>query len=166
MGEKKRRRAVGDMESFRFEQGPCLNCGKRLNGLTGPKGGPEPGSIMVCAECSYVMEWDGSQHVELTAALMTELSADQPELSKALALTKALQELRAMGELRQNVRVIMLEPREPEICEACGKLEELRPYGKKKADGQRMWVCMPCAEKDPDELHRAFDERLEGENPV
>ena len=166
MGESKRRRMVGDMESYRFKQGPCLNCGKTLNGLTGPRGGPATGSIMVCAECSYVMEWDGQGFVELTSALMDELSHNHPEIAKALALTKAMQELKANGALTANVRVIVLEPMEAAICEDCGELNELRPYGKKKPDGERMWVCMDCAKKAPAEMERAFEERLEGDNPV
>jgi hypothetical protein len=164
MGEQKRRQA-SDMSSYRFEQGPCLNCGKRLNGLTGPKARPSPGDIMMCTECHYVMEWNGAGFSELSAETMVEL-ADHPELQKGLAITKAFQDLKAKGELTPNVRVVVLEALDPQICEDCGKLEECRPYGKKKPDGERMWVCMPCAEKDPAEMSRAFDERMEGQNPV
>lgn len=164
MGEKKRRQ-THDMSTYRYDQGPCLNCGKLLNGLTGPSARPSEGDIMMCTECSYVMEWDGKGFRELSPALMVEL-ADHPELHKGLAVTKALQELKAQGTLPQNVRVVVLEPLPPQICEECGDMHECRPYGLRKPDGERKWVCMPCAEKNPAELSKAFDERMEGDNPV
>jgi hypothetical protein len=64
------------------------------------------------------------------------------------------------------MKVIVVEPLPPEICEECGKLEELRPYGRKKENGVRKWVCFDCAAKDPAERDRAFDERIDGTNPV
>jgi hypothetical protein len=141
MGEKKRRAAAGasggDWETTRFNSGACLNCGLPFTGLTGPASHPDKGSLMVCGACGYVSEWDGEKHVELSEATMAEASAD-PDVAAVLAA----------------------------ICEDCGKLEELRPYGHKKPDGKRKWVCFPCAHKDEAELNRAFDERIEGENPV
>ena len=164
MGEQKRRAAAGatggDWETTRFDTGKCLNCGAPFTALTGPASRPDKGSLMVCGDCGYVSEWDGEKHVECSEATMAEASAD-PDVAAVLAVTRALRELRVNPK-----RVIMLEPREPEICEDCGKLEELRPYGHKKADGKRKWVCFPCAHKDEAELERAFDERLEGRNPV
>jgi hypothetical protein len=162
MGEAKRRAASvgGDWETVRFNSGACLNCGMPLTGVTGPARGPQKGSLMVCGSCGYVMEWDGEKNVECSAELMAEASQD-PEVAKIFAVTRALRDLPFTPE-----RVIMLEPREPEICEDCGKLDELRPYGHKKEDGKRKWVCFPCAHKDEAELMRAFDERMEGENPV
>jgi hypothetical protein len=68
--------------------------------------------------------------------------------------------------IKPKISVIHLTPLEPEICEDCGKKDELRPYGKRKANGVRQWVCFPCARKDEAELHRAFEERIEGKNPV
>jgi len=115
---------------------------------------------MICGDCGYAMEWDGEKNVELSSELMAELSNDRG-FDRVLAVTRALRDLPIMPK-----RVIMLEPREPEICEDCGKLEELRPYGHKKPDGKRKWVCFPCAHKDEAELNRAFGERMEGENPV
>ena len=146
-----------DWDSIRFTQGACLHCGKSLDGATGPKGGPTKGSLMVCAECGYVMEWDGEKMAELTADMITELSED-PEYMQILAVTRALRGLSTIPD-----RVIFLEPREPEICELCGRLEELRPYGKKGDDGKRQWVCFECAQKDPKTLGEAFDERMRGE---
>jgi hypothetical protein len=163
MGERKRRAESsvgGDWATVRFNSGACLNCGEPLTGVTGPTIGPSKGSLMVCDACAYVMEWDGEKIVELSEETMAEASAD-PDVAKILAITRIL------GKLpRPPERVIMLEPREPEICEDCGKLDELRPYGHKKADGKRKWVCFPCAKKDEAELSRAFDERMEGTNPV
>jgi hypothetical protein len=164
MGEAKRRAAAGatggDWETVRFNSGACLHCGQPLTGVTGPVSGPVKGSLMVCGGCGYVMEWDGEKNVELSAETMAEASQD-PEVDKILAVTRALRDLPFTPQ-----RVIMFEGREPEICEDCGQLEELRPYGHKKADGKRKWVCFPCAHKDEAELSRAFDERMEGENPV
>jgi hypothetical protein len=164
MGEKKRRAAAGatggDWKTTRFNAGKCLHCGAPFTGLTGPEEKPTLGALMVCGDCGYVAEWDGEKNVELSEETMAQASAD-PDVAKILAFTRALRELPFAPQ-----RVIMLEPREPEICEDCGKLAELRPYGHKKADGKRKWVCFPCAHKDEAELERAFDERIEGENPV
>ena len=164
MGEKKRRAVStatgGDWETVRFNSGACLNCAMPLTGVTGPTGGPEKGSLMVCGGCGYVMEWDGEKNVECSEETMAEASAD-PETAKILAITRVLRKLPVTPK-----RVIMIEGREPEVCEDCGKLEELRPYGHRKADGKRKWVCFTCAHKDEAELSRAFDERIEGENPV
>ena len=147
-----------DWDSYYFAQGgSCLHCGKTLDGLTGPKGGPSKGSLMVCAGCAYVMEWDGEKFAEMSAETLEEASKD-PDMAKMLAVTRALRELPRMPD-----RVIMLEPREPEICEACGKLEELRPYGKKLKSGKREWVCFECSGKDPKNAEAAFEERMRGE---
>ena len=63
-------------------------------------------------------------------------------------------------------KFVVIEELPPEICEACGKLDELRPYGKRKENGARMWLCFDCAMKDPAEAERAFGERFTGENDV
>ena len=161
MGEQKRRAAVGgDWQTNRFNAGRCLHCNAPLTDITGPASRPDKGSMMICGDCGYAMEWDGEKNVELSSELMAELSNDRG-FDRVLAVTRALRDLPIMPK-----RVIMLEPREPEICEDCGKLEELRPYGHKKPDGKRKWVCFPCAQKDEAELNRAFGERMEGENPV
>ena len=135
MGEQKRRREAsgstgGDWETTRFNSGNCLHCNSPL---TGPAERPNKGALMVCGDCGYVAEWDGEKNVECSEATMAEASAD-PDVAKVLAVTRMLRELRVNPK-----RVIMLEGREPEICEDCGKLDELRP---------------------------SFDERIEGENPV
>lgn len=148
-----------DWDSYRFKQGKCLHCGITLNGLTGPRGGPTKGALMVCAKCSYVMEWDGDGFVELSAETMKEASED-PDVAQLLAVTRALRALPRIPD-----RVIMLEPREPQPCEVCGTIKECRPYGK-KVDGKRQWVCFDCGLKDPAEMERAFKERLDGKNPL
>lgn len=162
MGERNRRASLtgGDWTSRRLKQGACLHCGKALTGVTGPAERPAKGSIMVCDECGYITEWDGERHVELSERTMAELSSD-PAYDQILAVTRSLRKLPVPPQ-----RIIMLEAREPEICEDCGKLDELRPYGHKKPDGKRKWVCFPCAKKDEAELQRAFHERIRGENPV
>jgi hypothetical protein len=164
MGEKKRREAAGstggDWSTTRFNAGACLHCNEPLTAITGPAERPITGALMFCGACGYAMEWDGEKNVEVSEAAMAEFSND-PRYDRLLAITRLLRDLPVTPQ-----RVIMFEPREPEICEECGKLEELRPYGKKKPDGKRMWVCFDCADKDPAERDRAFDERMKGENPV
>jgi Zn-finger protein len=58
--------------------------------------------------------------------------------------------------------VVVLRELEPDICENCGKNDELRPYGKRKENGHRMWVCYDCGMLDKEEATKAFHERLEG----
>jgi len=164
MGERKRRAASGlaggDWTTTRFNAGTCLHCGEPLTGLTGPAERPIMGAFMVCGACGYVMEWDGEKNVEVSDEAMAAASAD-PHIDRLFAITRVLRKLPFAPK-----RIVMLEPREPEICEECGKLEELRPYGHKKADGKRKWICFPCAHKDEAEMERAFDERMRGENEV
>lgn len=46
----------------------------------------------------------------------------------------------------------VFQPREHEKCEVCGKIAELRPYGK---NGE--WICYPCGMQD----EQTTNERLE-----
>ncbi len=172
-----------DWESRRFGQGACLQCGAPLTGITGPKDHvPQKGSIMVCAYCQYVMEWSGEGFVELSAEALKEIE-NEPELQEALAATRAFKAKRESGPLvietndptaaldyikgvNPDIKVVVLEELPPEVCEDCGKLDELRPYGLRKESGVRKWVCMDCAEKNPAEMEKAFWERVEGTNPV
>ena len=62
--------------SRRFQVGNCLACNTRMDGISGRKEDPDVGSVMVCADCSYIMEWDGSKLIELTDAAMKDLEAD------------------------------------------------------------------------------------------
>jgi|HubBroStandDraft_6_1064221.scaffolds.fasta_scaffold3529635_2 hypothetical protein len=68
--------------------------------------------------------------------------------------------------MKKPPRVVVIEALPPEVCEACGKVEELRPYGKRKPNGVRMWICWACAMLDEAEAARAFNERFTGENEV
>lgn len=45
--------------------------------------------------------------------------------------------------------VIIIEPEEPQQCDECGKIDELRPYGK---DGAK--ICFECGQKNPRESIR------------
>jgi hypothetical protein len=146
-----------DWDSYYFAQGgSCLHCGATLDGLTGPKEGPSKGALMVCAKCAYVMEWDGEKLAEMSAETLEEVSKD-PDVAQMLAVTRALRGLPGIPD-----RVIILESREPEICEDCGRFMELRPYGR-KIDGKRQWVCFDCSQKDPKNSQEAFEERMRGE---
>lgn len=54
-------------------------------------------------------------------------------------------------------RLIIIEEEEDAICTKCGKLDELRPYGK---DGER--VCFDCAQADPEERERQVNKLFHG----
>ena len=45
----------------------------------------------------------------------------------------------------------------PAICELCGKVDELRPYG---PNGEQ--ICHPCGMKNPEATNRAIARMLEG----
>jgi hypothetical protein len=47
----------------------------------------------------------------------------------------------------------------PQKCEDCGKVDELRPYGKNGAN-----VCFDCAMKDEANAAKMFAQRLERGN--
>lgn len=146
---------------YRYKLGNCLACNKFMDSVTGPAGGVPNGSIMICAYCSHVMQWNGKKFIELSPEIMEEIK-DMPDLKEALTRAKLFQ----AWKQKTKVHVIVLEPLEPEICEECGQFDECRPYGRRKANGIRKWVCFPCARKDEAELQKAFDERMEGKNPT
>jgi hypothetical protein len=56
--------------------------------------------------------------------------------------------------------VVIIEELPPEICQQCGQLDELRPYGKLQPNGARLWICFDCAMLDEGEAKRAFAERF------
>lgn len=91
----------------RFEQGQCLNCAAPLSGLTGPDS-VDPGSIMVCAYCSHVMEWTGERLAELSNEAALAIAGD-PEVLAVVAAT---------AMFRQAQR--------PASCKGCGAS---MPYG-------------------------------------
>ena len=51
--------------------------------------------------------------------------------------------------------IFLIEPQDDEICEMCGKLDELRPYGPKGEN-----ICFDCMKKDEPAARRKFRERL------
>ena len=60
-----------------------------------------------------------------------------------------------MSERIGNVFVVQEEP--TDMCEMCGKIAELRPYGPM---GER--ICFECAMKDMATTCRRFDEMIDG----
>jgi DNA-directed RNA polymerase subunit RPC12/RpoP len=74
-----------------LHQGPCLNCGKDLDAVTGLGDSmPERGSIMVCTYCGHLMEWTGERLAELSDEAIEEMAGDK--------------DLLAMVELRDRFR--------------------------------------------------------------
>ena len=62
---------------------------------------------------------------------------------------------------RREGDVFVAEPEEPQQCDDCGGVEELRPYG----PGGSM-VCFDCAMKDPKGTEARFEQRLDGIDPA
>lgn len=56
---------------------------------------------------------------------------------------------------RRVGNTIIVEEEEPQQCEDCGELKELRPYG---PNGTK--VCVTCALKDPVSMYREMDKAL------
>lgn len=54
---------------------------------------------------------------------------------------------------------LVIEKEDDEKCECCGKIAELRPYGKNGAN-----VCFECAMKDEKTAKEMFNKRIEGIN--
>jgi hypothetical protein len=55
--------------------------------------------------------------------------------------------------------VIVLRPEEPDVCELCGKVDELRPYG---PNGKR--ICFDCGQKDPKTTSKMCNQVLFGDS--
>jgi ribosomal protein S27E len=110
-GEAKRKalaKLMADAETRYFKQGHCLNCGAPLSGVTGPKD-VDPGSIMVCAYCSHIMEWTGDRLAELSDRAMRDIAGDPAVM--------AVVEATALFRVAQR----------PARCAGCGASN---PYGK------------------------------------
>jgi hypothetical protein len=58
---------------------------------------------------------------------------------------------------RKVGNTIFIEPQEDAICEFCGKLSELRPYGPKNEN-----ICFDCAMKDEKSAATKFAEFCDG----
>ena len=54
-------------------------------------------------------------------------------------------------------RALIVEQEEPQQCDACGKIAELRPYGPRGS-----MVCFSCAMKDEETMKVQFQKRLDG----
>lgn len=52
---------------------------------------------------------------------------------------------------------VIIKGEEPQQCDMCGKVAELRPYGK---DGA--CICFPCSETIPEIVEAQFKKMLEG----
>ena len=53
--------------------------------------------------------------------------------------------------------VVILEREQPQQCDLCGKIAELRPYG---PNGEM--VCFPCGMKDEAAARRQFSKLFDG----
>jgi hypothetical protein len=79
----------------KFDLGPCLQCGKTLDGVTTKHQSlPDPGDIMVCAYCSRVMEWDGAKLGELSDEAVKELAGDKDMLEAVDLVSKFQQSIK------------------------------------------------------------------------
>ena len=56
---------------------------------------------------------------------------------------------------RRNARLLIVESKNPQQCDDCGKIRDLRPYG----PGGSM-ICFPCSEKDPEGTKRRFQRMM------
>jgi hypothetical protein len=61
-----------------------------------------------------------------------------------------------MSERIGNLIIIKEEP--PDVCDQCGKVDELRPYGPK---GEL--ICYDCAQKNPEVSERMMKRILFGD---
>ena len=145
----------------------CLKCSKLLPGQTAADGSgavPKAGDVAICFECGEVMIFEGVGFRYPTPEEFSELFADQAFASTIAAVAIRLSGAKDPAAVIVNDKGVatVLAEEAATICENCGKLRECRPYGLRKADGSRMRVCFDCADLNPAETERAFDERIEG----
>ena len=57
-----------------------------------------------------------------------------------------------------GVRIVRVKPEDPDVCDLCGAVEELRPYGPRGAS-----ICYDCAMKDEKGTERRMGIALFGE---
>jgi hypothetical protein len=146
----------------------CLKCGLPLphqEAADGSRSRPKTGDVAICWECGEAMIFEGVSFRLPTKEEFTEIMEDD-ECSRILAAVaikvSGVKDPAAVIFSAEAGRATVISPQPPAICEMCGKLDELRPYGPRKADGARLKVCMRCADKDPADALRAFLERLDG----
>jgi hypothetical protein len=58
-----------------------------------------------------------------------------------------------------GVDVFFIADEPSNVCEDCGKIDELRPYGKNGAN-----VCFECAMKDEANAAAMFKKRIDGDS--
>jgi hypothetical protein len=160
----------------------CPKCHAKVDAVTaidGEQRMPEPGDVGVCSICGSLMIYDAGDVIRSpTDAEMREL-ADEPDILAAQAAVHRLRGRQlmefseavergeaAVGVVDDTGKVQLLETLPPEICETCGQMRELRPYGPRKPNGVRAWQCFQCSLKNPTETEAAFAERMRGQNPV
>lgn len=56
-------------------------------------------------------------------------------------------------------RIVFIQPQPDEVCEFCGKTEELRPYGPKGEN-----ICHECGMKDKEMTNKRMNQVLFGVN--
>jgi hypothetical protein len=57
---------------------------------------------------------------------------------------------------REQGKKFVISKQEPQVCEYCGKIAELRPYGKNGAN-----ICFQCGMDNIEETKKQFADRLE-----
>lgn len=59
---------------------------------------------------------------------------------------------------RREGDLIIIEPEPDDVCDLCGKVDELRPYGPK---GEL--ICFECGQKNPEVTKRMMNRILFGD---
>ena len=62
---------------------------------------------------------------------------------------------------KKQGKKFVISEQEPEECEYCGKIAELRPYGENGAN-----ICFKCAMEDEKETEKQFQKILDGVDEV
>jgi hypothetical protein len=62
-------------------------------------------------------------------------------------------------EIAPGVSVVLIEDQNDDApCEQCGKIDELRPYGRQLENGRRLNVCFDCGMSDRPSTDAAIKE--------
>jgi hypothetical protein len=62
---------------------------------------------------------------------------------------------------KKQGKKFVISEQKPQECEYCGKIAELRPYGKNGAN-----ICFKCAMEDEQEAKKQFGKKLNGVDEV
>lgn len=60
-----------------------------------------------------------------------------------------------------DIKVVLIEGEPDDLCEVCGALDELRPYGTRLESGRRQRICFNCMKKDEPAAEQALKELFE-----